>query len=54
MINERDVIILLYIFLLWINVTLVTDIIVRIFLSYQHLLQRFFEKENTAVYDNGL
>ena len=34
MINERDVIILLYIFLLWINVTLVTDIIVRIFLSY--------------------
>ena len=37
MINERDKIILLYTFLLislWINITLVTDIIVRAFLSY--------------------
>ena len=37
MINERDIIILLYILLLislGINITLVTDIIVRAFLSY--------------------
>ena len=37
MINQGDIIILLYIFLLislWINIALVTDIIVRAFLSY--------------------
>ena len=32
---------------------MVTDIIVRIFLSY-NMLQQFFEKETTAVLDTGL
>ena len=38
---------------LCINISLVTDIIVRIFLSY-NMLQQFFEKETTTVFDNGL
>ena len=58
MINKRDIIILLYIFFLislWINITLVTDIIVRIFLFLSiTFATAILGKESTAVFDNGL